>query len=196
MITAVSTTRLLAQGRRPKRTRSGTLPSSRARMWMLLRVRWAPGAQLTILDVRKVMTGADEEEKARLVKALHKQKEANAKDLQKTVTVEYAEFVTISKEISTLENEMLELKELLTEWKTVPQLMGKEDTLAPTLDKDGNGELFEQEHRLTPSRTPPRATKLAARPSADVQGADHKPVVDRRGIAAISPPATRPAPHV
>ncbi|KAL1407578.1 exocyst complex component exo84 [Vanrija albida] len=90
--------------------------------------------------VRKIMTGADEEEKARLVKALNKQKEANARDLQKTVTEQYAEFVTISKEISTLENEMLELKELLTEWKTVPQLMGKEDTLAPTLDKDGNVE--------------------------------------------------------
>ncbi|TXT09072.1 hypothetical protein VHUM_02546 [Vanrija humicola] len=90
--------------------------------------------------VRKAMAGADDEEKARLVKALHKQKETNARDLQKTVTDQYAEFVTISKEISTLENEMLELKELLTEWKTVPQLMGKEDTLAPTLDKDGNVE--------------------------------------------------------
>lgn len=34
---------------------------------------------------------------------------------------------------------MFELKELLTEWKGVPQLMGMEDTLAPTLDKNGNG---------------------------------------------------------
>lgn len=51
----------------------------------------------------------------------------------------YAEFVSMSKEISTLENDMIELKELLTEWKTVPQLMGMDDTLAPTLDKDGNG---------------------------------------------------------
>lgn len=55
------------------------------------------------------------------------------------LTYSYAEFVSISKEISTLENDMFELKELLTEWKGVPQLMGMEDTLAPTLDKDGNG---------------------------------------------------------
>lgn len=50
----------------------------------------------------------------------------------------YAEFVNISKEISTLEHDMLELKELLAQWKDLPQLMGMDDTLAPTLDKNGN----------------------------------------------------------
>jgi len=54
--------------------------------------------------------------------------------------VSYAEFVTISKEISTLENDMIELKELLGQWKDLPQLMGMEDTLAPRLDKEGNRE--------------------------------------------------------
>lgn len=54
----------------------------------------------------------------------------------------YAEFVTISKEISTLENDMLELKELLSQWKDLPQLMGMEATLAPKLDKDGNRKLI------------------------------------------------------
>jgi hypothetical protein len=52
----------------------------------------------------------------------------------------YAEFVTISKEISTLENDMIELKELLGQWTDLPQLMGMEDTLAPRLDKEGNRE--------------------------------------------------------
>lgn len=56
------------------------------------------------------------------------------------LTSSYAEFVTISKEISTLENDMLELKELLAQWKDLPQLMGMEDTLAPRLDKEGNRE--------------------------------------------------------
>jgi hypothetical protein len=56
----------------------------------------------------------------------------------------YAEFVTISKEISTLENDMIELKELLGQWKDLPQLMGMEDTLAPRLDKEGNRESFEK----------------------------------------------------
>jgi len=35
----------------------------------------------------------------------------------------YAEFVLISKEISTLENEMLELKESFAEWKSMPSLL-------------------------------------------------------------------------
>jgi hypothetical protein len=35
----------------------------------------------------------------------------------------YAEFVLISKEISVLENEMLELKESLAEWKSMPSLL-------------------------------------------------------------------------
>jgi hypothetical protein len=52
----------------------------------------------------------------------------------------YAEFVNMSKEIATLENDMLELKELLGQWMDLPHLMGMEDTLAPTLDKNGNSE--------------------------------------------------------
>jgi hypothetical protein len=35
---------------------------------------------------------------------------------------------------------MIELKELLGQWKDLPQLMGMEDTLAPRLDKEGNRE--------------------------------------------------------
>lgn len=36
----------------------------------------------------------------------------------------YAHFVTIAKEIGLLENDMLELKDMLNEWKTAPSLMG------------------------------------------------------------------------
>jgi hypothetical protein len=36
--------------------------------------------------------------------------------------------VAISKEISTLENDMLELKEGLTEWKNMPTLLTFEDS--------------------------------------------------------------------
>lgn len=90
--------------------------------------------------VKKVLTGADEEEKRRFVAALMREKQANKKELQRTVFKHYAEFVAISKEISTLENDMLELKELLGQWKDLPQLMGMEDTLAPTLDRNGNCE--------------------------------------------------------
>ena len=46
----------------------------------------------------------------------------------------------MSKEIATLETDMLELKELLTQWKDLPQLMGMDNSLAPSLDKNGNRE--------------------------------------------------------
>jgi exocyst complex component 8 len=39
------------------------------------------------------------------------------------ITRSYAEFVLISKEIGVLENEMLELKESLAEWKSMPSLL-------------------------------------------------------------------------
>ena len=46
----------------------------------------------------------------------------------------YAEFMMISKEVSTLENDMLELKESLSEWKSMPSLLHINDaaTLAGT----------------------------------------------------------------
>ncbi|WVF65465.1 hypothetical protein IAT40_000193 [Kwoniella sp. CBS 6097] len=88
--------------------------------------------------MKRTLTGADEEEKQRFKAALMRAKQGNKRELQRNVFKHYAEFVTISKEISTLENDMLELKELLGQWKDLPQLMGMEDTLAPTLDKNGN----------------------------------------------------------
>lgn len=88
--------------------------------------------------LRRTLAGADEDEKKRFRAALMRKKEANAKELQRNVFKNYAEFVTISKEIGTLENDMLELKDLLAQWKDLPQLMGMEATLAPTLDKNGN----------------------------------------------------------
>ncbi|KAK4683859.1 exocyst complex component 8, partial [Tremellales sp. Uapishka_1] len=87
--------------------------------------------------LKRTLTGADDEEVKRFKAAVMRHKQKTAKELQRSVFKNYAEFVVISKEISTLENDMLELKELLTEWKEVPQLMGMEDTLAPTLNKDG-----------------------------------------------------------
>ncbi|BEJ15783.1 hypothetical protein CspHIS471_0503880 [Cutaneotrichosporon sp. HIS471] len=90
--------------------------------------------------LRQVLAGADDAEKKRLVAALQRRKEETSKDLRQTVIKNYAEFVNVSKEMMTLENDMIELKELLMEWKTVPQLMGMDDSLAPTLNKDGTVE--------------------------------------------------------
>lgn len=40
----------------------------------------------------------------------------------------YAEFVMVSKEVSTLESEMLELKEALVEWRAMPTLLHIDDS--------------------------------------------------------------------
>jgi hypothetical protein len=40
----------------------------------------------------------------------------------------YAQFVFISKEIGTLENEMMELKESLAEWKSMPSVLHIEES--------------------------------------------------------------------
>ncbi len=40
----------------------------------------------------------------------------------------YAEFMMISKEVSTLENDMLDLKQSLSEWKSMPSLLHIDDS--------------------------------------------------------------------
>ncbi|GAA6058631.1 hypothetical protein JCM10212_004042 [Sporobolomyces blumeae] len=55
-------------------------------------------------------------------------------ELQRSVFNNYADFVVISKEIATLENEMLELKGVLEEWRAVPESLeggwGDDDLLS------------------------------------------------------------------
>jgi hypothetical protein len=43
------------------------------------------------------------------------------------ITRSYAEFVLMAKEISTLENDMLELKDSLSEWRNMPTLLNIEE---------------------------------------------------------------------
>ncbi|KAG8901555.1 exocyst complex component exo84 [Tulasnella sp. 403] len=73
-----------------------------------------------------------EEEIRSLKSSLAASKEATAVDIQRTVYKHYAEFVLISKEISTLENDMLELKESLSEWKSMPSLLTIDDSATAT----------------------------------------------------------------
>lgn len=49
----------------------------------------------------------------------------------------YAEFVVVSKDISTLENEMLEFKEALSEWKGMPSLLHIDDSASVAGEKQG-----------------------------------------------------------
>ena len=54
------------------------------------------------------------------------------KQLKEQVFKNYAEFITISREIATFENDMLEFKEILGEWKQLPQQLQMEDPLSET----------------------------------------------------------------
>ena len=86
------------------------------------------------------MANSTEAELKSLQSSLHTAKEDTAADLQRTVfkkyalpssasrcdnllLYSYAEFVLISKEISSLESELLELKELLSDYKSMPALL-------------------------------------------------------------------------
>lgn len=59
-------------------------------------------------------------------------KQAANDDIKRQVFHHYSEFITISKEIATLENDMLELKELLSEWKQLPQALELDDSSTTT----------------------------------------------------------------
>ncbi|KAI9569500.1 hypothetical protein HD554DRAFT_2020462 [Boletus coccyginus] len=69
------------------------------------------------------LANSTEAELKSLQSSLRSLKDDTAVELQRNVFKNYAEFVLISKEISVLENEMLELKECLQEWKTMPSLL-------------------------------------------------------------------------
>ncbi|KAG9032178.1 exocyst complex component exo84 [Tulasnella sp. JGI-2019a] len=78
------------------------------------------------------MAHSTEEEIRHLQESLTASRAATAADLQRNVFKNYAEFVLISKEISTLENDMLELKESLSEWKNMPSLLNIDDSGSAT----------------------------------------------------------------
>ncbi|KAJ8701873.1 exocyst complex component exo84 [Pleurotus ostreatus] len=69
------------------------------------------------------LANSTEAELKSLQSSLRGAKDGVAFDLQRNVFKNYAEFVLISKEISTLENELLELKESLSEYKSMPSLL-------------------------------------------------------------------------
>ncbi|KAI0325433.1 hypothetical protein GY45DRAFT_1374778 [Cubamyces sp. BRFM 1775] len=74
------------------------------------------------------LANSTEAELRSLQSSLQGQKDAVAVDLQKNVFKNYAEFMLVSKEVSTLENEMLEFKEALAEWKGMPSLLHIDDS--------------------------------------------------------------------
>ncbi|KAG5635916.1 hypothetical protein H0H81_009678 [Sphagnurus paluster] len=69
------------------------------------------------------LANSTEAEQRSLQSSLGRVKEETNSELQRNVFKNYAEFVLISKEITTLETEMLELKDLLSEYKSMPSVL-------------------------------------------------------------------------
>ncbi|KAI0726836.1 hypothetical protein C8Q72DRAFT_843279 [Fomitopsis betulina] len=94
-------------------------------------------ADLRLLDVdefdsdtylKTKMANSTEAELKTLRSSLREQQDGVRKDLQQDVFQNYTEFVQISKEVSVIENEMLEFKDCLSEWKNMPSLLHVEES--------------------------------------------------------------------
>ncbi|CCM03823.1 uncharacterized protein FIBRA_05972 [Fibroporia radiculosa] len=94
-------------------------------------------AELRLLDqdnfdsdayLKLKMARSTEAELRTMQSSLRDQKDGVAHDLQQDVFRNYAEFVQISKEVGVIENEMLEFKECLAEWKGMPSLLHVEES--------------------------------------------------------------------
>ncbi|KAL5519398.1 EXO84 [Sanghuangporus vaninii] len=78
--------------------------------------------------LKKKMANSTEAELKALQSSLQSYKNDTDADLQRNVFKNYVEFMMISKEVSTLENDLLELKASLSEWKSMPSLLHIDDT--------------------------------------------------------------------
>ncbi|KAH9958939.1 hypothetical protein BC827DRAFT_1135523 [Russula dissimulans] len=78
--------------------------------------------------LRLKLANSTEAELRSLQSSLQVSKDEVAADLQRNVFKNYAQFVFISKEIGTLENEMMELRESLSEWKGMPSVLHIEES--------------------------------------------------------------------
>ncbi|KAH7338844.1 Cullin repeat-like-containing domain protein [Rhizoctonia solani] len=109
-------------------------------------------ARVDVLDVRDLeqeefdpdaylrtkLASSTEAELRAFQSSLQTTKDATALDLQKNVFKNYSDFVVISKEISTLENDMLELKASLQEWKNMPTLLALDPSTSNTTGESAN----------------------------------------------------------
>lgn len=70
------------------------------------------------------------------------------KQLKEQVFKNYSEFIIISREIATFENDMLEFKELLSEWKALPHQLQIEDPLGEGMwDNESSLRAMQKGHR-------------------------------------------------
>lgn len=80
-----------------------------------------------VLDLMKNLANASEESIRSFLQSLKDSRSLAAEDLQENVFKNYNEFVTISKEISTLESDMQTLRGLLDDLKTASDNLVDDD---------------------------------------------------------------------
>jgi hypothetical protein len=123
----------------------------------------------------------------------------------------YAHFVTIAKEIGLLENDMLELKEMLTEWKRAPSLLGAgtgtgDDAFGGYEVGKSSGNVCECEQggwivvgRLTEfgmTDSGEEKDGQGPRPRKPVQEPDPSSLDPNLRVAKVPPLRSRPPPHL
>lgn len=72
---------------------------------------------------------------------LDKVKGAIKSDVKVQIFDHYSDFILISSQVAALENEMIELKSLLTEWRGMPRLLEREDESGECINRS-SGELL------------------------------------------------------
>ncbi|TIA86128.1 hypothetical protein E3P99_03769 [Wallemia hederae] len=80
-------------------------------------------------------SNADSNEIAHFKQALNDAMQSTNSKLEQSAFQNYADFIAISKEIGSLETEVLELRELLGEWRSLPEAFGIEENAESDLDK-------------------------------------------------------------
>ncbi|KAI0095053.1 hypothetical protein BDY19DRAFT_881048 [Irpex rosettiformis] len=111
------------EGPRGRRDEESKEEQRKADLRMLDQDRFDPD-----IFLKSKMANSTEAELRTLQSSLHDLKDDVATDLRRNVFKNYAEFVVVSKDISTLENEMLEFKDALSEWKGMPSLLHIDDS--------------------------------------------------------------------
>ncbi|KAK0565267.1 exocyst complex component exo84 [Tilletia horrida] len=106
-------------------------------------------------DIRATLTNHSEGGLREFQATLESTQAAANSDLRRTIFRNYKDFINISKEVSTLENDMLELKELLAEWRQLPEAL----------------QIIDSQTGLPKSRKGSRAHELAEAANAAAQKA-------------------------
>ncbi|TIC15348.1 hypothetical protein E3Q14_00374 [Wallemia mellicola] len=85
--------------------------------------------------VRTHLANANPTEVAHFKQALNESMHSTNTQLEQSAFKNYSDFISISKEIGSLETEVLELRELLNEWRNLPEAFGIDENAESDMDR-------------------------------------------------------------